>query len=107
MGKLVDAGALLNAIVGGGSDMKVPNLYVGMDKVVKIDLARYFLNGENLTYECKISNTLKATAILKGTILTVEGLASGMTSATIKTSDGKEQSFIITVRKYVNDSGWM
>ena len=107
MGKLVDAGALLNAIVGGGSDMKVPNLYVGMDKVVKIDLARYFLNGENLTYECKISNTSKATAILKGTILTVEGLASGMTSATIKTSDGKEQSFIITVRKYVNDSGWM
>ena len=43
MGKLVDAGALLHAIAGSGSDMKMPNLYVGIDKIVKIDLARYFL----------------------------------------------------------------
>ena len=107
MGKLVDAGALLHAIAGSGSDMKMPNLYVGIDKIVKIDLARYFLNGENLIYECEISDTSKATVTLEGTILKVKGVVAGMTSATMRTSDGKEQSFTITVRKNANDSGWM
>lgn len=107
MGKLVDAGALLKAIAGSGSDMKMPNLYVGIDKTVKIDLARYFLHGESLTYECKISDTSKATATIDGTVLTVKGVVSGMTNATMKTSDGKEQSFTITVRKNANDNGWM
>ena len=87
--------------------MKMPNLYVGIDKIVKIDLARYFLNGENLIYECEISDTSKATVTLEVTILKVKGVVAGMTSATMRTSDGKEQSFTITVRKNANDSGWM
>ena len=107
MGKLVDAGALLRAIAGSGSDMKVPNLYVGVGKTVKIDLKRYFLNGENLTYECSINDTSKAVATFEGTVMTVRGIVAGMTNATLKTSGGKEQSFTITVRNNANDNGWM
>ena len=107
MGKLVDAGALLRAIAGSGSDMKVPNLYVGVGKTVKIDLKRYLLNGENLTYECSINDTSKSVATFEGTVMTVRGIVAGMTNATLKTSGGKEQSFTITVRNNANDNGWM
>lgn len=107
MGKLIDAGALLNAIAGSGSDMKVPNLYVGVDKNVVIDFARYFQNGEALTYECTVNDTSKAQAVLQGTRLTVKGLVTGITTAVVKTSDGKTQTFTITVRNNANDTGWM
>ena len=75
MGKLVDAGALLRAIAGSGSDMKIPNLYVGTGKTVKIDLRRYFLNGEELTYECTINDTSKAVATFEGTVMTVKAVS--------------------------------
>lgn len=107
MGTLVDAGALLHAIEGSGADMKVPNLYVGTEKTVILDFARYFLNGENLTYTCTVTDESKATATVTGSRLTVTGVAAGTTAATVKTSDGKEQAFTITVRKDANNSGWM
>ncbi len=92
---------------GSGSDMKIPNLYVGTGKTVKIDLRRYFLNGEELTYECTINDTSKAVATFEGTVMTVKGVVTGMTNATLKTSGGKEQSFTITIRNNANDNGWM
>lgn len=107
MGKMIDAGALLRAISGSGSDMKVPNLYVGIGKNVVLDFARYFPTGEQLTYVCTIDDTTKATATVDGTRLTVTGIVAGMTTATVKTGDGKTQTFTITVRKNANDSGWM
>ena len=107
MGKLIDAGALLHAIAGSGSDMKVPNLYVAIDKGVVIDFARYFTNGENLTYECTVNDASKVQITLQNSRLTVKGLAAGMTSAMVKASDGKTQAFTITVRKNASDTGWM
>ena len=106
MGKLVDAGSLLKAISGKGSDMKVPNLYVSLEKGTEIDLARYFVNGENLSYSCDIKDSKIASATISGTVLTVKGLAAGITNASIK-AGGKEQNLTITVRSDANDKGWL
>ena len=107
MGRLVDAGALLRAIEGNGSPMLVPNVYVAPGSVEELDLSRYFPNGEQLTYTCTISDTSVASATINGTVLKVKGENTGSTTATIKTSAGKEQSIIITVRKGANSNGWM
>ena len=107
MGKLVNAGALLRAIEGSGSEMKVPNVYVAPEQMVEMDLAFYFLNGEQLTYSCNVIDSSVATVKIIGTKLSVTGLVSGTTMATIKTSNGKEQSITITVRKNANNNGWM
>ena len=53
---LTDAALLLNNIEGSGSDMKVPNVYVAEGNKSTINLAYYFVNGENLTYTCTSSD---------------------------------------------------
>lgn len=107
MGRLVDAGALLHAIAGSGSDMRVPNVYVSPGKTTTLNLAMYFVNGEKLTYKSSVENGSVATATVKGTLLEVNGVATGSTEATIRVSDGSEQHITITVRPNANDNGWM
>ena len=115
MGKLIDAGALLRAIDGtapnangkpAGSDMRVPNILVAPSEVLRIDLAKFFVAGETLTYSVEGANAAIATAEVDGTILVVIGVASGATSATI-TAGEKTQTIAITVRKGGNEGGWM
>ena len=107
MGKLVDAGALLKAIEGSGSDMKVPNVLVAVEKRATLDLARYFKNGENLTYTCEGGNETVARMEIKGTLLTVTGVASGSAHAMVVASNGEKHAFVITVSKNANGSGWL
>lgn len=107
MGRLVDAGALLSAIASNGADMKVPNLYVGVGKTATLDFARYFPNGENLAYACAVNDSSIASATVEGSRLMVTGITAGTTAATVKTSDGKEQTFTLTIRKDANHNGWM
>ena len=107
MGKLVNAGALLRAIEGSGSEMKVPNVYVALEQTAEVDLARYFLDGENLTYTCQLVDSSVATVKVNDTVLSVTGIASGSTMATVKASNGKEQTITITVRKNAGNNGWM
>lgn len=107
MGKLPDAGRLLQAISGSGSDMKVPNVYVALDKSMTIDLSRYFLNGESLTYTCTVANEGIASASVSGRTVTFSGNSVGATTATVKVSNGTEQVITVTVRKNANDNGWM
>ena len=107
MGKLVNAGALLRAIEGSGSEMKVPNVYVAPEQTVEMDLIRYFLNGENLTYSCSVVDSSIATVKINGAQLSVIGMVSGTTTAVVKASNGKEQTITITVRKNANNNGWM
>ena len=64
----------------------------------------YFVDGENLTYTVTIADTTIATCEESGDKLLFKGLKSGATTATIKTSNGKEQSFSITIRK---SNGWL
>ena len=115
MGKLIDAGALLRAIDGtapnangkpAGSDMRVPNILVAPSEVLRIDLAKFFVAGETLTYSVEGANAAIAMAEVDGTILVVTGVASGATSATI-TAGEKTQTIAITVRKGGNEGGWM
>ena len=107
MGTLIDAGALLEAIKGGaGSDMRVPNITVAPGEVQKIDLAKFFVDGEALIYSVKGLDATVAKAEIYGTMLVVTGVASGATTATI-TAGENSQTIAITVRKGGNESGWM
>lgn len=103
---LIDAAKLLNNIEGGGSDMKVPNIYVGISSS-QIDLAPYFINGENLSYTCSIADETIANVSVNKSVITVTGVKVGFTTLTVKTSDGKEQTVTVTVRDDANDNGWM
>ena len=114
MGTLIDAGALLRAIDGtapgangkpAGSDMRVPNITVAPNEVNTIDLARYFVDGESLTYSVDGANAAVATTKVEGTKLLVSGVAAGATTATI-TAGATTQTIAITVRK-AGVNGWM
>lgn len=104
---LIDAGKLLNAIAGAGVDMKVPNVYVSESNSCVIDLSFYFVDGDNLTYECSIADTSIATVSVEGRKMTVTGVKTGSTKLTVKTSNGAEQTVTVTVRNSANDNGWM
>lgn len=104
---LVDAGALLNSIAGAGSEMKLPNVYVGTGASYAIDLASYFVNGENLTYEAASSDEATAAVAVNGTVMTVTGVKAGMAQITVQVSGEASQTIVVTVRDKANDNGWM
>lgn len=111
MGKMVNVSALLNAIEGAGREMRLPDLYLApakgnTEKAQTIDLARYFVDGENKSYSCVVANTSIAKAVVNGTKLTITGIAVGTTTAVI-TVDGAKHTIIITVRDNANNNGWM
>ena len=114
MGTLVDAGALLKAIKNGaGSDMRVPNVTVAPGEVKTIDLAKYFVDGENLNYIVKLASTIVVDAkIDNNTELVVTGIESGVTTATIEVHGENSQvittqTIAITVRQGGVGNGWM
>lgn len=107
MGKLVDAGALLKAIAQSGSDMKIPNVYLSVNKKEVIDLSKIFLYGESLPYSCEIEDSNIATVTIEDAKMTISGVANGTTTATIKIGSNKEQTIVITVRDNSNDNGWL
>ena len=104
---LVDAGSLLDNIEGSGSDMVVPNVYVAEGAESTLNLAYYFVDGEQLTYTCTSSDTTIATVAVRGTLMTVSGIKTGATRITVKVNGGSEQTITVTVRKKANDNGWM
>ena len=106
MGKLVDAGKLLNAIEGAGSDMKLPNIYVAPQANVVVDLSRFFKNGESLKYTCSVEDEKVATAAMNGTVLTVNGVAEGFALLNI-TVGNTAYTVNVTVRNSANKNGWM
>lgn len=106
MGKLVNAGKLLKAIETAGRDMKIPNLYVAPEKNVTLDLARFFVNGENLEYAYEIMDNTVATVAINGTLLTLTGKREGFTSLVVKVA-GQNHTVEVTVRAGANNNGWM
>lgn len=107
MGGLVDAGALLRAVTDAGSDMKVPNIYITPNGETVVDLVRYFVGGETLTYSASVSDSSVATVEVAGGKMKVKGLSVGTTTASVKASNGKEYTITITVRNNAGDNGWM
>ncbi len=107
MGRLVNAGALLRAIEDAGSAMRLPNIYVAPGSGTSIDLSRYFVGGEALSYSCRVADSGVARASIEGCVLTVEGVDTGATELVVTTSSGIEQSVTVTVRRGAAPNGWM
>ena len=105
---LIDAAKLLNNIKNKelSSDMKLPNVYVGIEKTVSLNLAAYFA-GQTEDFSCSVANGSVASASVDGKTLTVKGLAAGSTSLTVTAADGTSQIVVVTVRKSAGNNGWM
>lgn len=105
---LIDAAQLLNGIQNKelSSEMKLPNMYVGIEKTTSLNLAAYFA-GKTEGYSCSVANTSVASATVDGKMLTVKGLAAGSTSLTVTAADGTSQTVVVTVRKSAGNNGWM
>ena len=105
---LIDAAQLLNKIKNKelSSDMKLPNVYVGIEKTVSLNLAAYFA-GQTDGFSCSVVNGNVASASVDGKTLTVKGLAAGSTSLTVTAADGTCQTVVVTVRKSAGNNGWM
>ena len=106
MGRLVNAGALLQAVKNGGHDMKLPNVYLAPAESQEIDLSRFFVGGESLTYSAKVADAGVATVSVDGSVMTVNGVAEGFTTIDI-TVDGQLYCVTVTVRNGANGNGWM
>lgn len=105
---LIDAAQLLNNIKNKelSSDMKLPNVYVGIEKTVSLNLAAYFA-GRTEGFSCSVANNGVASASVDGKTLIVKGLAAGSTSLTVTAADGTSQTVVVTVRKSAGNNGWM
>ena len=105
---LIDAAQLLDGIQNKelSSEMKLPNMYVGIEKTTSLNLAAYFA-GQTEGYSCSVANTSVASATVDGKMLTVKGLAAGSTSLTVTAADGTSQTVTVTVRKSAGNNGWM
>lgn len=105
---LIDAAQLLNNIKNKklSSDMKLPNVYVGIEKTVSLNLAAYFA-GRTEGFTCFVANGSVASASVDGKTLIVKGLAAGSTSLTVTAADGTIQTVVVTVRKSAGNNGWM
>lgn len=105
---LIDAAQLLDNITNKelSSDMKLPNVYVGIEKTVSLNLAAYFA-GQTEGYSCSVVNGSVASASVDGKTLIVKGLAAGSTSLTVTAADGTSQTVVVTVRKSAGNNGWM
>ncbi len=105
---LIDAAQLLNYIKNKefSSDMKLPNVYVGIEKTVSLNLAAYFA-GQTGGFSCSVAKNGVASASVDGKTLIVKGLAAGSTSLTVTAADGTSQTVVVTVRKSAGNNGWM
>ena len=105
---LIDAAQLLDNIKNKkfSSDMKLPNVYVGIEKTVSLNLAAYFA-GQTEGFSCSVANNGVASASVDGKTLIVKGLAAGSTSLTVTAADGTSQTVVVTVRKSAGNNGWM
>ena len=106
MGRLVNAGALLKAVEGAGSEMKLPNVYLAPGECREIELARFFMGGESHSYSAQVADAAIATVGIAGSVMTVKGIAEGFTTIKV-TVDGKEHDVLVTVRNGANSNGWM
>ena len=105
---LIDAAQLLDNIKNKelSSDMKLPNVYVGIEKTVSLNLAPYFA-GQTEGFSCSVANSGVASASVDGKALTVKGIAAGSTSLTVTAAGGTSQTVVVTVRKSAGNNGWM
>lgn len=103
----VNATALLAAMDGAGVEMRFPNITLEVGETVALHPARYFMEGEKLTYTVSIADTSIASTTMQEGKLLFKGEKSGATTATITASNGVSHSFAITVRMSAGGVGWL
>lgn len=106
MGRLINAGALLRAIDDAGNEMKLPNIYLAPGEAQVIELSRFFVGGESLSYKATVADTGVAKCTVSGRRMTVTGVAEGFTTIKV-TVGGKVHTIQVTVRNGANSNGWM
>lgn len=110
MGRLADAGSLLQAIAAEnvGSEMKLPNFYLSPGSTTSIPLDRYFENGGKMSFSvtCEDNRIVEAEVDSKG-ILTLSAKECGVTRITVTSSGSDSQTVCVTVRYGANDNGWL
>lgn len=99
----VNAYALLKAVEGSGVAMTFPNLYVEEGGRTVASPSMY-MDGEGFTVS--VDDESVATARIEDGMLVAQGLKEGQTSARIS-SGSRTDSFVITVRKRANGTGWL
>lgn len=108
IGGLIDANMVLSNIEGSDYDaqpMRVPNVYVALDGTKVVDLSKIYADNVTAT-DFNVVDSNVAAVSLKDNKLTVKGTKVGMTKASVTSSDGNTQEFVITVRK-TTGNGWM
>ncbi len=105
---LIDAAQLLSNIQNKeySSDMKLPNMYVGIKKTSTLRLDSYF-GGQMSGYSLTVANASVVSAFVSGNVLSVKGFAAGSTTLTVTAADGTSQTVVVTVRKSAAGNGWM
>lgn len=103
---VADAGRLLASIDQSGTLLTLPNGYVAVGGVQKIDLVRCFDNGKTATFQATSADTSIARVEVENGCLTVTGVKVGRTGFAV-TADGETQTAFITVREKTNDNGWL
>ena len=105
---LIDAAQLLSNIQNKeySSDMKLPNMYVGIKKTSTLRLDSYF-GGQMSGYSLTVANASVASAFVSGNVLSVKGFVAGSTTLTVTAADGTSQTVVVTVRKSAAGNGWM
>lgn len=105
---LINAGKLLEAVATGGVEITVPNAYVALNETTKINFVKYFKDGNDLTYTCKVADASVAKVESQNNkLFTITGLKLGATKVTVTASDNRTQEFVITVRKSAGGNGWL
>ena len=107
MGRMARVDYLLDAIEKGGTDMKLPNVYVSPEKTTTVNMAAYFVDGEKMTYTCTSSDESIAKVSVDKYMMSVSGVKEGYAKITVTVSNGMSQTITVTVRKNANESGWM
>lgn len=108
IGGLIDAGLVLSNIEGNNYNaqpMRVPNVYLGLEATKIIDLSKIYESNVTAT-DFNVTDNSVAAVSLQNNKLTIKGTKVGMTKASVTSSDGKTQEFVITVRK-TTGNGWM
>lgn len=102
----IHAENFLQAIAGGGVEMRFPNLLLSVGEKVALLPARYFVEGDELTYLCTLDDLSVAEVTQQGDKLLFTALKSGSTRGVVKASDGTQHEFTLTVRQSTG-AGWL
>ncbi|MBR5821989.1 MAG: S8 family serine peptidase [Alistipes sp.] len=102
MGRLVDAGALLKAIKGGGRDMRLPNIYLAPEQSVTLPLAKYGV--VDATVAESENSAIAEVEVVDGN-MRVTAKSVGQTKVMVVAD--KEYTITVTVREGASDNGWL